>query len=64
MVGEYGDVIITSQLYLQHESPHGGLSAEGEHSTMVEDAPATIEHGYQRRVMGNLQGEVPREVSV
>jgi hypothetical protein len=45
MVGEYGDVIFTSPLYLQHEGLHVGLSIEGEHSSMVEDDPATIEHG-------------------
>jgi hypothetical protein len=27
---------------LQHEGPHGGLSTEGECSSMVEDAPATL----------------------
>jgi hypothetical protein len=37
MVGEYGDVICTSLLYLQHEGLHGGLPTEGEHSSMVED---------------------------
>jgi hypothetical protein len=52
MVGEYGNVIYTLQLYLQHEGPHGGLSTEGEYSSMVEDAPVVIEHGHQRRVMG------------
>jgi hypothetical protein len=51
MVGEYGDVIFTSRLYLQHEGSHGDISTEGEHSSMVEDTPATIEHGRQRRVM-------------
>jgi hypothetical protein len=45
MVGEHGDVLHTSRLYLQHEGPHGGLSTEGEHSFMVEDAPTTTEHG-------------------
>jgi hypothetical protein len=29
---------------------------------MVEDAPTTIEHGFQRRVMGTIRGMVPREV--
>jgi hypothetical protein len=33
MVGEDGDVLRTSQLHLQQESPHGGISAEGEHSS-------------------------------
>jgi hypothetical protein len=64
MVGEYGDVIFTSRLYLQHEGLHGGLSAEGECSSMVEDAPATTEHGRRRRVMGTVRGVVPGEVSV
>jgi hypothetical protein len=36
----------------------GGLSTEGEHSSMVEDAPATIEHGSRRRVMGTVRGTV------
>jgi hypothetical protein len=44
MIGEYGDVLRTSRLYLQHESPHGGLSTEGERSSMVEDAPVAAEH--------------------
>jgi hypothetical protein len=29
MIGEYGDVLRTSRLYLQHEGPHGSLSTEG-----------------------------------
>jgi hypothetical protein len=62
MVGEHGDVIHTSRLYLQHEGPHGGLSTEGEHSFMVEDSPTAAEHGRQRRVMGTVQGMVLREV--
>jgi metal-dependent HD superfamily phosphatase/phosphodiesterase len=33
-----------------------GISAEGEHSSMVEDAPATTEHGRRRRVMGTVRG--------
>jgi hypothetical protein len=64
MVGEYGDVIFTSRLYLQHEGLHGGISTEGERSSMVEDAPATIEHGRRRRVMGTVRGMVLREVSI
>jgi hypothetical protein len=40
MVGENGDVICASRLYFEHEGLHGGISAEGEHSSMVEDAPA------------------------
>jgi hypothetical protein len=64
MVGEYGDVIFTSLLYLQHEGLHGGLSVEGDHSAMVEDAPGTTEHGHRRRVMGTILGVVPGEVSV
>jgi hypothetical protein len=64
MVGEYGDVLFTSRLYLQHEGLHGGLSTEGERSSMVEDAPATIEHGRRRRVMGTVRGMVPREVPI
>jgi hypothetical protein len=55
-------VIFTLRLYLQHEHPHGGLSIEGENSSMVEDAPATIEHDHQRRVMGIVRGIVSREV--
>jgi hypothetical protein len=46
MVVEYGDVVFTSQLCLQHEGLHGGISTEGERSYMVEDAISTIEHGY------------------
>jgi hypothetical protein len=62
MVGEHGDVICTSRLYLQHEGLHGGLSTEGEHSSMVEDAPTSVEHGRRRCVMGTVRGMVPREV--
>jgi hypothetical protein len=53
MVGEYGDVIFTSRIYLQHEGPHGGLSTEGECSSMVEDAPVAIEHGLSKMCHGN-----------
>ena len=62
MVGEHGDVIRTSQLYLQHESLHGGISVEGESSPMVEDTPTTTEHGRRGCVMGTVQGTVLREV--
>jgi hypothetical protein len=31
---------------------------------MVEDAPAAIEHGRRRRVMGIVRGTVLREVSI
>jgi hypothetical protein len=31
---------------LNHEVLQGGLSSEGECSSMVEDAPATFEHGH------------------
>jgi hypothetical protein len=64
MVGEDGDVLHTSQLNLPLEGPHGGLSTEAECSSMVEDAPAAVEHGRQRRVMRNCRGTVPREVSL
>jgi hypothetical protein len=37
-------------------------SIEGEHSSIVEESPATFEHGRQRRVMGNIRGTVLREV--
>jgi hypothetical protein len=63
MVGEYGDVLRTSRLYLQHEGLHGGISTEGERSSMVEDTPTAAEHGRRRRVMGTVRGTVPREVS-
>jgi hypothetical protein len=63
MVGEHGDVICTSRLYLQHEGPHGSISTEGESSSMVEDALAIAEHGHQRHVMGTVRGTVLREVS-
>ena len=49
---------------LQHEGPQGGLSIEGEHSSMVEDTPTTVEHGHRRHVMGNIQGTVLRELSI
>jgi hypothetical protein len=44
MVGEYGDVIFTSRLYLQHEGLHGGISTESECCTMVEDALVATGH--------------------
>ena len=58
MVGEYGDVLHTSLLHLQHEILHGDLLAEGECSYMVEDVPTSTKHGRQRRVMGTVRGEV------
>jgi hypothetical protein len=64
MVGEHGDVIRTSRLYLQHESLHGGILVEGEISPMVEDTPTTTEHGRRRRVMGIVRGAVLGEVFV
>ena len=64
MVGEYGDVLRTSRLYLQHEGPHGGLSTEGERPSMVEDSLAAAEHGRRRRVMGTVRGIVLGEVYV
>jgi hypothetical protein len=54
MVGEHGDVLHTSRLYLQHEGLHGGLLTKGERSSMVEDAPTTAEHGRRRCVMGTI----------
>jgi hypothetical protein len=62
MVGEYGDLLRTSRLYLQHEGLHGGLSTEGEYSSMVEDAPAAAEHGRRRCVVETVRGTVLREV--
>ena len=62
MVGEHGDVLRTSRLYLQHEGPHGGISIEGERSSMVEEAPTVAEHGRRRCVMGTVLGTVLREV--
>ena len=62
MVGEDGDVLRTSQLNLLLEGLRGGLSTEGERSSMVEDAPAATEHGCGRRVLGAVRGTVPREV--
>jgi hypothetical protein len=50
--------------YTSNMKVHGGISTEGEHSSMVEDTPATIEHGRRRRVMGTVRGTVLREVSV
>jgi hypothetical protein len=64
MVGEYDDVFFTSRLYLQHEGPHRDLSTEMEFHSMVKDAPTTTEHGCRRRVMGTIQGTVPREVPI
>jgi hypothetical protein len=58
MVGEYGDVIFTLQLYLQYEVLHDSLSVEGDHSYMVEDIPSAVEHGYQRRFMETARGMV------
>jgi hypothetical protein len=61
MVGEYGNVICTSRLYLQHEGLHGDLSTKGEISSMEEESPTVIKHGSQRRVMGIVRGMIPRE---
>jgi hypothetical protein len=47
-----------------HEGPHGGLSTEGECSSMVEDTPTPAEHGHRRRVMGTVRGTVLGEVSL
>jgi hypothetical protein len=44
------------------KGPHGGLSIEGERSSMVEDAPTVAEDGHGRRVMGTVRGMVSREV--
>jgi hypothetical protein len=57
-------VLFTSQLYLQHEGPHGGLLDEGELSSMVEDAPIAAEHGHRRHVMGTVRGTILREVPI
>jgi hypothetical protein len=64
MVGEYGDVIFTSRLFLQQEGPHGGLSTQGKCSSLVEDTTATIEHDRQRCVMGTVQQTFSREVPI
>jgi hypothetical protein len=64
MVGENGNVLLTSRLYLQNEGSQDDLSTKEKHSYMVEDTPATIEHGHQRRVMGTIRGMVSREVSI
>jgi hypothetical protein len=41
---------------IQHEGMHGGISTEGERSSMAEDASATFEHGLRRHVMGTTRG--------
>jgi len=43
------------QFYLQLEGPLEGLSAKGERSSMVEDAPTSVKHGRQSRVMGTIR---------
>jgi hypothetical protein len=43
---------------------HGSISAEGEFSSMVEDAPTSIEHGRLRHVMVTIIGTVLGEVFV
>jgi hypothetical protein len=48
---------------LQHEGLRGGLSIEGERSSMAEDTLTTFEHGYRLRVMGTVRGTVLGEVS-
>jgi hypothetical protein len=40
------------------------ISTKGECSSMVEDAPATTEHGHRRCVMRTIRGTVPREVPI
>jgi hypothetical protein len=52
MVGEHGDFLFTSLLHLRHEILHDGISAEGECSSMVENAPTSTKHGHRRCVMG------------
>jgi hypothetical protein len=64
MVGEHGDVLRASQLHLQHESLHDGLSAEGECSPMMEDTPTSTKHGCRRSFIGTIQGAVSREILV
>jgi len=49
---------------LYHEGPRGGLSTEGERSSMVEDVTASFEHGSRRRVMGVVQGIVLRRAYI
>jgi hypothetical protein len=39
-------VLCTSRLHLQHEGLHGVISVEGEHSSIVEDAPTSTKHGH------------------
>ena len=48
---------------LYRKGPQGGLSTEGECSSMAEYAPATFEHGRQRSVIGTIRGTIPEEVS-
>jgi hypothetical protein len=43
---------------LEHEGLQGNLSIEGEHSSMVEDALAAIEHGSRRCLMGTIRGTI------
>jgi hypothetical protein len=40
------------------------ISTEGEHSSMVEDAPATTEHDRRKSVIGTVRGMVSREVPI
>jgi len=54
MVREHGDVLRTSRIHLQHEGTHGGLSVEGEHSSMVEYVVTLVKHGRLSRVMGTV----------
>jgi hypothetical protein len=42
MVGKFSDVLCTVRLYLQLEGSNGGISIEGEHSSMMEDIPAAL----------------------
>jgi hypothetical protein len=56
---------VTRMVVVTRRSLHpGGLSTEGERSSMVEDAPTAAEHGRRRRVMGTVRGAVPGEVSL
>jgi hypothetical protein len=55
-------VCFTLRVYdLQHEGPHGGLSTEGERSSMAEDAPATFEPGPSTTCHGNCSRDGSRE---
>jgi len=58
MVGEQGDVLLTSRLRPLTQRSTWWSSNTGEHSYKVEDTPTSARHSCQSRVLGTVPGEV------